>query len=216
MSCCQRLHLCTFFCYTLSLKVCLCTPLKTSALADVLCCRMQHNICARPHEIPVLPWSTERGESMWNRLITPESAHDMTGEPQSLFKTGPRPQTVQRKHNPLSTAPDDTQNTAHVQRARVTARDNVTLKQIAMRGGLQEWKRETKCWKRATYTLVRILFTCSLISNVFLNDKKLTPFLGSFWWLSRLYWLELTEIWPSQAGFQTPFVNKLLLWTGSF
>lgn len=76
----------------------------------------------------MLPCSTERGESMWNRLITPESAHDMTGEPQSLFKTGLRPQAVQRKHNPLSTAPDDIQNTAHVHRARVTAKDNVTFK----------------------------------------------------------------------------------------
>jgi len=52
---------------------------------------------------------------MWNHLITPESARDMTGEPQSLFKTGLRPQAVQRKHNPLSTAPDDIQNTAHTQ-----------------------------------------------------------------------------------------------------
>lgn len=80
---------------------------------------------------------------MWNRLITPESARDMTGEPQSLFKTGPRPQTVQRKHNPLSTAPDDTQNTAHVQRARMTARNNVTFRQIAKRGGLQERQRQS-------------------------------------------------------------------------
>lgn len=75
---------------------------------------------------------------MWNRLITPESARDMMGEPQCLFKFGSQPQTVQRKHSPLSTAPDDTQNTAHVQRVRLTARDNVTLKQVAKRRGLPE------------------------------------------------------------------------------
>lgn len=102
--------------------------------------------CATAWDSCVALIHRERGECVWNHLITPESARDMTGEPQSLFKTGPQPQTVQRKHNPLSTAPDDTQNTAHVQRARVTARDNVTLKQIAKRGGLHEWKRERQCW----------------------------------------------------------------------
>lgn len=94
---------------------------------------------------------------MWNHLITPESARDMTGEPQSLFKTGLRPQTVQRKHNPLSTAPDDTQNTAHVQSESDSQR-KCDIKINSQEKRWQESKHEAK-------KDMDLLFTSSLLKG---------------------------------------------------
>ncbi len=88
---------------------------------------------------------------MWNRLITPESARDMTGEPQSLFKTGPRPR-AEKAQSALHSPRIHTKHSACTESESDSQRCDIKT-------NCQERFTRVKARDSATYTLVRIFYS---------------------------------------------------------